>query len=458
MNISKKWSTAAVAALALALVAGGASSANAAEGDISNPQPNGSPGSFYLWDGGTGEFADGDPTRVYTRDESIIGAASKTDVLAEINPSATRPVTGSTPFTGVYKFLSDRNATDLNGGTATWNAYSVDGVGGPNGGTLTPDMSMDALINGIDTVIAAGGDYWYGVAYTDNAGVTTVGAVYREITIAKGTGSYTVGPVEVDGPTVPNTVVEADLTPALEVPTLVTATVDSTIVAINAGVANANKTLKVGAFSSLTDLGQVTLDAAGKAAVDLAGKGFVAGDAHKLFLAESDNTVVAWDSFTLVTSVIRADTTDLTVNVTTSNRFELKAPVGQSVNLGDVKRNKTTSDVALGQFSVVDDRDVLLGWNLNVTASDFTGPNGAKIDKAALGYAPVVAGVTQDGVTLGAAKVAGAGSFGKLVDGAVNSSTTEDGAVFDAKLTFKAPAAAVKGAYNSTLTLDLVSK
>ena len=58
-------------------------------------------------------------------------------------------------------------------------------------------MTLDAF-DGVDTLIGTGGSFWYGVAYTINNGVTTVGAVYREINITAGSGNYTVGAVEVE--------------------------------------------------------------------------------------------------------------------------------------------------------------------------------------------------------------------------------------------------------------------
>ncbi|WP_411720578.1 hypothetical protein [Mycetocola sp.] len=456
MNISKKWSAAAASALALALVVGGAVSANAATGDVLLDQSNGSKTSYYMYDG-NGVFTDGDPTRVFGRGEMVFGSASKTDILAELNPAATRPVTGAAPFTGVYKFLSDRNPADRDGGTNTWNAYAYDSAAGPNGGTLTPDLTLEGLTNGIETVIAAGGEYWFGIAYTNNAGVTTVGAVYRNITIEKGTGNYTVGAVEVEAaPAPPAAVTEADLTAGNQVSTLVTETVDSKVLAIDAGVANANKTLTVGSFpAGLT--GQVTLDANGAGTVDAAA--IPVNQATKLYLANSDNTIVAWDSFTLTQSVPTSSTTNLSAEVTTSNRFELVAPANASVNLGTVRRDKVTAPVKLGQFSVYDDRNVLKGWNLNVTASDFTNAVAGKvIAKDALGYKGIQAGGIQDGVELTAGKAAGVAGFGTLATAAIDSSTAEAGAHFDADLTFKAPKNAVKGVYNGTLTLDLVSK
>lgn len=480
MNISKKWGTAAAAALTLALVGTGAVSANAATGDPLNPQPNGSKGSFYLWDTNTGAFADGDPTRVYSRSEPLFASALKTDLLAEINPAATRPVTGATPFTEVYRFLSEPNTADYIGGRNTWNAFAPDLAAGPNGGTLVPDFTLDAFgvggPGGIADDIAAGGTYWYGVAYTQNNGVTPVGAVYREITIEAGTGNYTVGAVIEEGaPTEDpaDLVVESELV-APETATLTT-TPDSTVVGIDAGAANAGKTLDVAAFQGGTrvELGQVVFDAAGVGSVDVAGKGITPGTAAKLFAYEKvarpapsvivDETLSAWGTFTLVQTQPTTSTSNLTASVTASNIFKIVAPANPNVDLGPVRRNQTTAPVKLGQFSVIDDRDVLTGWDVNVSASDFTGQeatnSGHVIPAVQLGYAGLAAGGVQDGVTVNPApKLAGEGVFGTLASGAPNSSTTEEGAHFDADLTFKAPIDAKKGVYNSTLTLTLVSK
>ncbi len=197
MSISMKLRTAAAGALSVALLASGATSAFAAPGDALNPQANGSKGSFFLYDANSGELADGDAARVYTKNGSLIASASATDVLAEINPAATRPVTGSTPFDGVWRFISDKNPAAVSGGLNTWKASASDLAGGPNGGTLVADMTLENFA-GVDALITSGGSFWYGVAYTINNGVTTIGAVYREINITAGSGNYTVGAVEVE--------------------------------------------------------------------------------------------------------------------------------------------------------------------------------------------------------------------------------------------------------------------
>ncbi|MCC2594183.1 Ig-like domain-containing protein [Tessaracoccus sp. OS52] len=209
MNFNIK-RAAVVGAVSLALVAANAVSAHAAEGDPINPQPagsvaEGSKGGFFLYDA---EFlpVPNDSSRVFTRSEDVYAAASPTDYLAEINApnqDGVRPVTGTESFTGVYRFLAEKTAADVVGGTNTWNAFAVDSAAGPNGGTLMPYMVLDSINGGpggIADDIAAGGTYWYGVAYTINNGVTVVGATYREITIQAGTGNYTVAPMVLEGP------------------------------------------------------------------------------------------------------------------------------------------------------------------------------------------------------------------------------------------------------------------
>lgn len=482
MKINKKWQAAAAGAIAIALIGGGAGAANAAPavGDPVNPQPAdsaqpGSKGGFFLWDGNTGELADGnDGVRVYGKDEPMITSASSTDVLAEINPAITadpadaRPVTGATTFTQTWAFISETNETDLRGGINTWNAYHVDAASGPNGGTLTSDFTLSAFSSGpggIADDIAAGGSYWYGIAFTNSNGVQVVDAVYREITIEAGTGNYTVSPmVLVEDEVPPVDVIEESELVGAELGSAEPA-VDTTVVPIAGGAANANKTLNVGVYAAgaRTDLGTVTLDADGNGSVDVAGEGLAANTAHKLFLyeldGEGDEILVGWDAFTLTATLPpNQDTTDLSVEVTNSGKFAIVAPAAQSIDLGDVRRNRVSAPVDLGAVTVFDDRDVLSGWNLNITSSAFTGPGATTVEANALGYAPV--GTTLfPGITAGAPKLAGEGTFGVLAEGAPGSATGEfEGAVVDTELTFKAPINAAKGVHNAVLTLDLVSK
>ena len=453
MNFSKKWRAIAAATIAVALIGSSAGVANAAVGDPLTPQPNGSPGSFYFYDSESAEYMPDVAEKVWGRFETAFVSAAPNNLEAEIYPTGIVPE-GAT-WTQVFRFIA--KAENLNKGTNGWDAYSNSAAAGPTGGVYQDNWTLGELSIGgnINKVFMDGGTYYAGLAFTDNNGVTVRGTIYRTVNIIPATNTYTIEPAV--GPSGPKQVVEADLTPALQTLDITAPAEGSTVIEVNAGIANANKTFNIGAFSDLTDLGQITLDGTGAGSIDVAGKGLSLGTAHKLFLAESDGTIVAWNSFTLIQGA-NSDNTDITVDVNVSDRFEFIAPAATTVDLGGVQRDKTSAPVALGQFSVIDDRDQLLGWNLNVSSTAFTGPNNATIANTALGYAVKAAGGTQTGVTLGAVKQAGAGSFGVLVEGAPNATTTEGGAQFDADLTFKAPIDAVKGAYKATLTLDLVSK
>jgi len=538
-----KWRAAAAGALTLALLAGGfgAGVAHAAPGDPINPQSNGSKGSFFLYDANTGEFADGDTARVYTRDEALISSASATNVSAEINPSATRPVTGGTAFTQVWRFISDKEPAKVAGGFNTWKVWASEAAAGQNGGTKMADFTLDAFGPQVDAVIAAGGSYWYGVAYTSNAGVVTVGAVYREINITAGSGNYTVGAVEVEeGPSAPTVTQQpanasvdlgatatftaassdaaasvqwqsssdgttwadvdgatsatltlanvsaaqngtqyhavftnADGSATTDAATLtVTGPVEpqagdpnevtipapaegATSITVPAGAANANKTFTVWAWSDRTNLGQVTTDADGNATVDVSSLGV--GE-HTIALAESDFSIKAWGAVTLAS--LTTTKTDLAVDVTTSNKFELQG-VASSADLGQVQRGQTSAPVALGAFTVVDDRALLPGWTLTTAVDDFTNASADNdvVSKSALGLAPAAVSDLPVGVSLGTAQTAGSGEYPALfAQGAEDSSTLEAGTQLNADLSFAAPASAKAGTYSSTLTLSLVSK
>lgn len=458
MKISKKWSVATAGLLAIALVGGGAASANAAEGEPINPQSNGSLGSFYLWDGNTAEYVDGDPTRAFGRFDQLLISGNSTDIGSEIKAPAE-----AAGFTQVYRFVAKAN--EMTGGTNTWRAYDQSMATGPTGGVIYDNYTIGdkgyANNGGIDTVFTEGGEWYAGIAFTTNNGVTPLASIYRTIVVDAATDTFTVKPVEVQGPPPADLIVESELVQ----PELGSAepAADSTIVPITVGAGYENKTLNVAVFAAgnRIELGSVVLDENGAGSIDVAGKGLALNVAHKLFVYElngADEVLRGWDSFTLTQSQPTQDTTELSVEVTNSGKFSIVAPAAQTIDLGEVRRDQVTAPVALGAVTVFDDRDELKGWNLNISSTAFAGPNGTTVAATALGYSPVGTKLVP-GVTAGAAKVAGEGSFGVLAEGAAGSATGEfEGAVIDTNLTFKAPVNAAKGVHTATLTLDLVSK
>ncbi|MFZ8406834.1 hypothetical protein ACO1L8_14420, partial [Staphylococcus aureus] len=63
------------------------------------------------------------------------------------------------------------------------------------------------------------------------------------------------------------------------------------------------------------------------------------------------------------------DSVDLTAAVTASDLWSLNAEATK-VDFGNVARN-TSVTKKLGKVTVVDDRNVLKGWNLTASVSDF---------------------------------------------------------------------------------------
>lgn len=454
MTLVTKWKAAAAGLITLALLGGSTAVAHAAPGDVLNPQPNASEGGLFIYDGMTAELIS-DPAHVFDRFEPIIGSGSATEFLAPIlgTPANT------TASTNAYTFISSEENVRANG-IILWNAYSWAGLinGQAKGVNVTPGDSMFGNGTGIDGIFNdVGGEYYLGVGYTKNNGVTVDSAIYRTMTILPD-NKYTLAPIALEESVTPVAPTEADLAenPEKQIANLVApVAADSTTVSIDAGIANANKTLNVGAYSTYTDLGTVTLDANGQGTVDASV--FTDNTPHTLVLWESDGTLVGFSTFQMNYVSVLSGSNPVTVDVTTSQKFELIAPASGTIDLGDVRRNQTTAPVALGQFTVIDDRDTKLGWDLNVSADDFV--SGANtIPQAALGYTPVALGALPAGITFGNAKVAGQGAFGAAFSGAPGSSTGELGQAFNLDLTFKSPVDAPTGTYTSTVSLDLVSK
>jgi hypothetical protein len=224
-----------------------------------------------------------------------------------------------------------------------------------------------------------------------------------------------------------------------------------TTVTVPAGIANANKTLTAWAWSDPTNLGNVTTDANGNAVVDITG--LPAGDHTVALTLPGDGTfaVQAWGTFTKVSAAgdTLTDSVDLTAAVTASDLWSLNAEATK-VDFGNVARNASVTK-KLGKVTVVDDRNVLKGWNLTAAVSDFKNAANDVIPATALTVAPdFYAGYTPvAGITKGT---------GTQLASSTAVSTLTTGALFDADLTFQAPKDAQTGEYTSTLTVTLTSK
>lgn len=451
-------------AVVLGLVAAGASSASAAV-------PNGSKGPLYFLNGqDASQIPDGTSIPFTT---TVIGSGSDTDYQA--------PLYGSADSTGVIYFVSKPGDE---GDMSKYIGYNIFGFADPAAkSVVAASIKLSQLsygAGGANKVKTDGGDYSLGVAFTksQDSALASSAPYFAPIHVTAGTGAWTfTAPAHCDQSPKPNDCAADEPTDSTDAATKtlnLTTTEGSNVVAIDAGVANAGKTFTATAYSTPVPLGQITLDGNGTGSVDLTGKGINPGESHKIALS-SNGVVVAWNTFSLslpAGTIGGSFTSNVSATVTSTNKFQLVAPASLNVNLGSAKRNQTTSAVALGQFTVVDDRDVLKGWTLGIQATDFVNQSDSSktISKAALGYAPVGTSLPT-GITLGSAQAAGASSFidvsgtptpanpgTAFAQGAVNSATGEDGINLNADLTFKAPVDAQKGDYKSTVTLTLVSK
>lgn len=377
---------------------------------------------------------------------------------------------GVTPVGMVYRTVVIDGDTD----TYTYAPieYEVNSNVAPAVTTQPTSVSATAGADAVFTAAASGSPApsvkWQsstdGTTYADVAGATSATLTVPAVTLAQsGTqyravftnsaGSVTTNAVQL---TVSAAIVEptdaADAATKKSIATPVDGSV--TITGVPAGTYTAY------AWSTPTNLGSVVVPSSGIATIPVPA-GLQDGAAHTFALLQANNEIVAWGNVVVPAPEFPlSGTTPLTADVTVSGKFALECVDAGPIALGTAKRGATTAPVALGVFTVTDDRDDLKGWTLNSTVAAFTNAASETIPGTALGLAPKKVGDTVAGISTRATpKVAGDEWASTLVaEGAVGSYTPETGTQFDADLTFKAPANAKKGTYTSTLTLTLASK
>ncbi len=151
---------------------------------------------------------------------------------------------------------------------------------------------------------------------------------------------------------------------------------------------------------------------------------------------------------------------ELDVAVTASDLFQLTAPTTTSIDFGDLGRGRDGVARALGRFTVVDDRNRLAGWSMQIGVSDFVGRDDPtlRFSSAALGIDPREV-VHHDGVTVGSSQEAGQAVYPMtLATGEPGTTTTLEGATFDADLSLRVPRDAAVGDYHSTVTMTLIAR
>lgn len=220
-------------------------------------------------------------------------------------------------------------------------------------------------------------------------------------------------------------------------------------VTVAAGAAHGSQVLRAWAWSSPTDLGQVTTDAAGNAIVDVSA--LEPGQHTVALTLPNDPAVVAWGTFEIPSHPhTLTDSADLRTTVTASDLWSLDTQK-TSVDFGKVERG-TSATANLGKVTVVDDRVRLTGWTLSATATPFSdGTYVAPMNALVVRPMSFASEVTLSGLTVGTSGATFASSEAGV-------STGVGGAHFDAGLDFTVPKDAPVGIYHSTLTLTLVAK
>ncbi|WP_292705921.1 substrate-binding domain-containing protein, partial [Microbacterium sp. SCN 71-17] len=248
----------------------------------------------------------------------------------------------------------------------------------------------------------------------------------------------------------------ADLTEARR--TLTVSLVDGgPRVEVDAGATWGGATLRAGTFSPTASLGQAALDSAGAAVLTLPSS-VTPGTEVAVYLAQSDGTVVAWNTVTVPAGGFpHRATGDLVATITASGLFQLSAPASPSVDFGDLRREVTSAAKALGRFTVTDDRETLSGWSLQISVADFVAVADPAVSfgAGALGYEPEQVSLPA-GVALTAGQAAGSAVYPAiLATGEPGTSTALAGATLDTGLSLRVPKDTPIGSYRSTLTPTL---
>lgn len=417
-------------------------------------------GSFYVWSGTTLAAAD----KVFTLTTQAQVSGSPSSKFDALRPSATDfgvAAGGTSGYTELYSFVT--TPENINQGVNGWAAYTFSpanaaptatnigmsnlGVSGSNNGGVA------ALFSGTGTKTA-----YVGVSLTSNSGVVPVVTWARQITINADTDTYTFAADQIIIAAPPTTPDLATVQAVVTGGSGKTNTAEGTVVTVNGlTAASTYKPYVYTTGGAKIPLSNVTANGSGQAVVDVASAlsgGLAYGqDAYLVFVQPGDISQLEGVSLINISSAT-AGSVDVTANVTATNNFQLTTP-STGVDFGDVARD-TTATAALGGFTVIDDRNTLTGWSVNVSANDFTGPSGATISKDQLGYVATVVGGNSAGSAPTAGKTAGAGAFGSALAATTGNGTAASGANYDLNLSFLAPVSATAGSYTSSVTLTLV--
>lgn len=180
-----------------------------------------------------------------------------------------------------------------------------------------------------------------------------------------------------------------------------------------------------------------------------------AGNHTIALVTPNTTTVVGWFTITIQPPA-NTGVYNLNVPVTTTNTFALQGAF-TTVNFPSAARGATT-EADVSPMTVIDDRNLLPGWNLTSSVADFVNAsaNNDVIAKSALNILPQKVGGTLPLININSAYDGDASHL--FAEGLANSSTPAAGTQFGAHLKFTVPSTAKVGTYTSTLTFTLTTK
>ncbi|MET7908181.1 beta-xylosidase [Streptomyces avermitilis] len=144
------------------------------------------------------------------------------------------------------------------------------------------------------------------------------------------------------------------------------------------------------------------------------------------------------------------------INTTVTAGTLSMSQAGDTVDLAAVDFGKGGfSRGSLQTVTVKDFRGGAAGWSLTGKVTDFTGPGGAKIDAAKLGWTPVCLTKAGSPSTCAAGSPGSVGSAGATLASAPNGTVTGGEFTVDARLSLNVPTFTPAGSYSGVLTLTL---
>jgi hypothetical protein len=454
--MKKSLSRVAVVATIAATLVGGFGAAAQAVGTTTT-QANGSYGPVRAFLAGSYVA---DAATAFAWSDNVIASASTTDIASALSC----PVGSESAAV----FLSARGSESTK---SSWKAFAgaafVGGTTTVSQANLKP-AGLTSGTPGAGAVKSAGGDYSLGVACLSNSGVTVDRAYFRHISVTATSGAWTAAATDY----------------VYATPTITVTRLQSNIDHVNPSYAalHTGDTLNAAVGSNIADGFDVSYQwySNGSIVSGATASNYttVTNDAGKAFTVVATYAKLGFASVSKTssaTNAVEGDAVvsgDITVSASvldaTNGQLALSIPNNASASLSSASlvNNFSTSTGVLGEITINDGRVVTRdGWNLRVSATDFTksNNNSVKIGKEWLGFTPFLVSSPSNGnVAAGTASVAGSTSYpytlaSQAALGNTQAENTVGQTIVNANLKLVAPQYKASGTYTATVTVTVYS-